>query len=101
MRVIAKQEDDRNREFLAREKRAQEFMNRMAGTVIKSQNQKQAEEDLNLQKYQMEKDLRERAQEMRRLEAEKKEKDQMRMLLNKQMEEKQTRERNTKNHHDE
>lgn len=38
MRVIAKQEDDRNREFLARERRAQEFMNRMAGTVIKNQS---------------------------------------------------------------
>jgi hypothetical protein len=38
MRVTAKKEDDRSREFLAREKRAQEFMNKMAGTVIKTQS---------------------------------------------------------------
>lgn len=36
MRVIARQEDDRQREFAARERRAQEFMNRLAGTVIKN-----------------------------------------------------------------
>lgn len=101
MRILAKQEQDRNREFLARERRAQEFMNRMAGTVIKGQNQKQAEEDFNLQKYQMEKEMRERAQEQRRLERERKEKEQMRVLLAKQIEEKQKRERDTKCHHDE
>jgi hypothetical protein len=33
----------------------------MAGTVIKNQSQKQAEEDQNLQRYQMEKEMRERA----------------------------------------
>ena len=49
----------------------------------------------------MEKDLRERAQEMRRLDRERQEKDQMRMLLSKQMEEKKNRESHTKNHHDE
>lgn len=44
-RILEKQEQDRQREFLAREKRAQEFMNRMGGTVIKNQVEKQREED--------------------------------------------------------
>lgn len=36
MRMLARQEEDRNQEFAARERRAQEFMNRLAGTVIKN-----------------------------------------------------------------
>lgn len=34
-RMLEKQEEDRANEFAAREQRAQDFMNRMAGTVIK------------------------------------------------------------------
>jgi hypothetical protein len=36
-RMLDKQEQDRQREFFARERRAQEFMNNMAGDVIKKQ----------------------------------------------------------------
>lgn len=75
MRVIARKEDDVNREFAARERRAQEFMNRLAGTVIKNQSQKLAEEEQNLARYQLEKEMRERMLEQRRMEQEKKEKD--------------------------
>jgi hypothetical protein len=45
MRMLARQEEDRNKEFAARERRAQEFMNRLAGTVIKNQSTKMAEEE--------------------------------------------------------
>lgn len=45
MRMLARQEEDRNQEFAARERRAQEFMNRLAGTVIKNQSTKMAEEE--------------------------------------------------------
>ena len=37
IRMLDKQEQDRQREFIARERRAQEFMNNMAGDVIKHQ----------------------------------------------------------------
>jgi hypothetical protein len=36
--MLDKMEQDRKREFLARERRAQEFMNNMAGDVIKKQH---------------------------------------------------------------
>lgn len=36
VRMLDKQEQDRQREFIARERRAQEFMNNMAGNVIKT-----------------------------------------------------------------
>lgn len=36
IRMLDKQEQDRQREFIARERRAQEFMNNMAGNVIKN-----------------------------------------------------------------
>ena len=39
-RMLEKQEQDRINEFKAREQRAQEFMNRMADTVIKSMDDK-------------------------------------------------------------
>jgi len=44
-RMLDKQQKDRENEFGAREKRAQNFMNRMASTVIASQNARQATED--------------------------------------------------------
>lgn len=75
MRVLARKEDDVNREFAARERRAQEFMNRLAGTVIKNQSQKLAEEEQNLARYQLEKEMRERMLEQRRMEQERKEKE--------------------------
>ena len=37
IRMLDKQEQDRQREYIARERRAQEFMNNMAGDVIKQQ----------------------------------------------------------------
>ena len=43
--MLEKQEKDRQNEFEARERRAQEFMNKMADTVIKKMDIKQSEED--------------------------------------------------------
>jgi len=39
-RMLDKQQADREHEFQQRERRAQEFMNRMASTVIEGQNTK-------------------------------------------------------------
>ena len=100
-RVIEKQEQDRIKEFQARERRAQEFMNRMAGTVIKNQAEKQRDEDNNMQRYAMEREMRMRMEEQKKAEREAIEKAEMRALLAKQMEEKERREQRMKGNIDE
>lgn len=92
IRMLDKQEQDRQREFIARERRAQEFMNNMAGNVIKNQAQKQRDENEALTRYEMERELRLRAEDAARIAREKQEKDEMRHLLTKQMQEKNVRE---------
>lgn len=101
IRMLDKQEQDRQREFIARERRAQEFMNNMAGNVIKQQAQKQRAEDDALTKYEMERELRLRQEDQARMARERQEKDEMRQLLTRQMEEKRTREAAAKAHNDE
>lgn len=64
--MLEKQEQDRINEFKAREKRAQEFMNKMADTVIKNMDNRQKEEDDKIRRYEVEKELRERMEEERR-----------------------------------
>ncbi len=64
--MLEKQEEDRINEFKARENRAQEFMNKMADTVIKNMDDKQREEDEKIKRYEMEKEMRERKEEERR-----------------------------------
>jgi hypothetical protein len=61
--MLEKQEQDRLNEFKAREKRAQEFMNRMADTVIKNMDERQREEDEKIRRYEMEKEMRERMED--------------------------------------
>ena len=100
-RVIEKQEQDRTKEFQARERRAQEFMNRMAGTVIKNQADKQRDEDNNMQRYAMEREMRLRMEEQKKAEREAIEKAEMRALLAKQMDEKERREQRMKGNIDE
>jgi hypothetical protein len=58
--MLEKQEQDRINEFKARENRAQEFMNRMADTVIKSMDDKAKTEEEKIKRYEMEKEMRER-----------------------------------------
>lgn len=101
VRMLDKQEQDRQREFIARERRAQEFMNNMAGDVIKKQAQRQREEDDALTKYEMERELRLRAEDAKRIAREKMEKEEMRHLLTRQMHEKQQREAAAKANNDE
>lgn len=92
-RMLEKQEQDRTNEFKAREQRAQDFMNRMADTVIKNMDDKQRDEDDKIKRYEMEKELRERMTDERRFQNTKNEQARMRDFLNKQMEEKKYKER--------
>jgi hypothetical protein len=55
--MLQKQEEDRSREVKAREDRAQEFMNRMADTVIKDMDAKAHEEEMKIRRYEMELDI--------------------------------------------
>lgn len=100
-RMLDKQENDRQREFIARERRAQEYMNNMAGDVIKKQHQKQRDEDDALTKYEMQRELRLREDDRRRMERERQEKEEMAQLLHRQMMEKKAREQATKANNDE
>ena len=52
--MLQKQEEDRSREVKAREDIAQEFMNRMADTVIKDMDAKAHEEEMKIRRYEME-----------------------------------------------
>ena len=100
-KILEKQEQDRQREFLARERRAQEFMNRMGGTVIKNQTEKQREEDQMLIRYEMDREMRLRAEEQRKADRAKAEQEEMRKLLARQVEEKNRREASFKANTDE
>ena len=64
--MLEKQEQDRINEFKARERRAQEFMNKMADTVIRKMDDRQKEEDDKIRRYETEKELRERMDDERR-----------------------------------
>jgi len=61
--MLEKQEADRVREMKSREARAQDFMNKMADNVLSKMEARQKFEDDMLQRYEHEKELRERAQE--------------------------------------
>ena len=90
--MLEKQEQDRINEFKAREQRAQEFMNRMADTVIKNMDDKQRDEEDKIRRYEMEKEMRERLEDEKRMKKLKDEQRRMRDFLNKQMDEKKHRE---------
>ena len=91
--MLEKQEQDRLNEFKSREKRAQEFMNRMADTVIKNMDERAKDEEDKIRRYETEKEMRERLEDERRFNKVKQEQNQMRNFLAKQMEEKKHRER--------
>jgi len=56
-------------------------MNRMAGTVIKQMDDKQRDEDDKIRKYEMEKEMRDRMEDERRMRAIKDQQGQMRGFL--------------------
>ena len=90
--MLEKQEQDRINEFKAREQRAQEFMNKMADTVIKSMDDKQREEEDKIRRYEMEKEMRDRLEDEKKMRKLKDEQRRMREFLGKQMDEKKHRE---------
>lgn len=90
--MLDKQEQDRLNEVKAREQRAQEFMNRMADTVIKNMDNRAREEEEKIRKYELEKELRERMTDEQKMNKMKTEQQRMREYLAKQMEEKKRRE---------
>ena len=49
--MLDKQEQDRKNEMAARERRAQEFMNRMADGVLKDMDDAQKREDMMIARY--------------------------------------------------
>jgi len=67
-------------------------MNRMAGTVIRQMDERQREEDDKIRKYEMEKEMRDRMEDERRMRAVRDGQNQMRGFLARQMEEKKHRE---------
>jgi len=58
-------------------------MNKMADTVIKNMDEKQRSEDEMIRKYEMEKELRERMDDERRMQEDRAHKAQMARFLNK------------------
>ena len=100
-KMLDKQEADRLREFKAREARAQNFMNTLASEVISKQQSRIRNEQEMLLQYEMEKEMRARLEDERRADRDRKEKEQMRILLSRQMHEKQCRERLEKEDNDE
>jgi hypothetical protein len=91
-RMLDKQEKDRLNEVKSREQRAQEFMNRMADTVIKNMDSRAREEEEKIRRYELEKELRERMADENKNNKHKTEQQRMREYLAKQMEEKRHRE---------
>ena len=80
-RMLDKQEADRANEVRAREQRAQEFMNRMADTVIKNMDSRAREEEDKIRRYELEKELRERLADEDKLNKVKHEQQRMRDYL--------------------
>ena len=73
--MLDKQENDRLREFREREGRAQNFMNHLASDVIGKQQGRVRQEQEALLKYEMEKEMRARMEDERRMDRERAEKD--------------------------
>lgn len=84
-----------------REKRAQEFMNRMADTVIKKMDERQKNEDEKIRRYEMEKELRDRLEDEKKMKRQKMSQAQMREFLGKQIDERKEREKMEKALNDE
>ena len=67
-------------------------MNKLANNVIHTQKARKDREDAELQRYEMEKEMRLRLEDERRADRDRREKEEMRKLLAKQMSEKRQRE---------
>lgn len=100
-RMLEQQENDRTKEIADREKRAQEFMGRMADTVIKNMDAKQREEEDKIREYEREKEMADRRHDSRAQRKRDEEKRKMREFLSKQVEEKKKKENIEKELNDE
>lgn len=98
--MLDKQDADRQREFEQRERRAQDFMNNLASKVIQKQMDKKQQEDAALAKYEYEREMRMRIEDDRRAKRDADDKQRMRELLSRQMQEKKDREAAEKAHND-
>ncbi len=58
--MLLQQEKDRAEEFERREKRAQEFMGRMADTVLKQMDAKAREEEMKIKTFEEQKEIQDR-----------------------------------------
>ena len=83
-----------------REKRAQDFMNKMADNVLQKMADRQKFEEDMLAKYNNEREMRQRQIEEKRAERTRQEQEKMRAFLNQQMEEKRKRENDEKSNID-
>lgn len=93
--MLDQQEQDRKNEVNAREKRAQDFMNRMADGVLKDMDNMQKKEDEMIVRYE-----REREQKMRREEEEKAKKKQVQQTeINKMLSKQQTDKKSKEKEH--
>jgi hypothetical protein len=100
-KMLEQQEKDRAKEIADRERRAQEFMGRMADTVIKSMDQKQKDEEDKIRQYEYEKEVADRRYDARAQKKMTDEKSRMREFLAKQVEDKKKREKIEKELNDE
>lgn len=99
--MLEQQERDRAKEVAEREKRAQEFMGKMADTVIKNMDNKQREEEELIRQYETQKEMADRRHDDRAHRKAEEEKHKMREFLAKQVEDKKRRERIEKELNDE
>ena len=90
--MLDKQERDRVEEKKARERRAQDFMNRMADTVIKKMDARNRQEEDKIRRYELEKEMRDRMEDERRQHKQKSHQQEMRQFLAKQVDERKKRE---------
>lgn len=79
--MLDKQDHDRQHEFEQRERRAQDFMNNLASSVISKQQSKKNAEDEALAKYDYEREMRMRMEDERRKQRVADDKARMRDLL--------------------
>lgn len=100
-RMLEQQEKDRAKEIAERERRAQEFMGRMADTVIKNMDAKQREEEEKIRQYELEKEMADRRHDTRAQKRREEEKRKMREFLAKQVEDKKKKEKIEKELNDE
>jgi hypothetical protein len=75
-----------------REKRAQDFQNKMADTVLKNQEEMQRVQDMKIKNYEMEKEMRDRMADIQRAEKKKHDQKAMKDFLFRQHEDKKKRE---------